>query len=174
MACNVKGTTAVSSFLTVPAGATIEPEWYHSGARGADPIDPSHLGPIDAYISNYDSNGSGAVWVKIAEEGWSNTTRKYLVRFSIEALHQAESAGGAEFYPNCAQIEVTGSGSSELPTGISFPGTFTSATPGIIWNIYYSSTYNIHTDYIIPGPGTWDPAETYSTAQCETPLDGVV
>lgn len=56
-----------------------EPEWYHAGERGADPIDPSHKGPIYTYIAPYDSNGEGDVWVKISEEAWSTKTSDWAV-----------------------------------------------------------------------------------------------
>lgn len=109
LACNVKGTTEVSGSLTVQAGDIMsvlpplptppapfspladtnilpclsntasEPEWYHAGERGADPIDPSHKGPLTTWLAPYESNTAGDVWVKIAEEGWSSTTSDWAV-----------------------------------------------------------------------------------------------
>lgn len=60
---------------------------------------------------------------------------KYLVRFDLMAMHSASGAppNGAQFYPSCAQLEVTGSGTQALPAGIAIPGTFTADTPGIVW-----------------------------------------
>ena len=51
----------------------------------------------------------------------------------IIALHLAQSIGGAEFYPACIQLNVTGSGnavpkSSDL---LSFPGAYSATDPGI-------------------------------------------
>ena len=45
------------------------------------------------------------------------------------ALHGAFEPNGAQFYPSCIQIEVTGSGSA-LPTSglVSFPGAYTEDT----------------------------------------------
>jgi len=38
---------------------------------------------------------------------------------------------GAQFYPNCVQLEVTGDGAVELPKGVSFPGAYKFSDPGI-------------------------------------------
>jgi len=52
----------------------------------------------------------------------------YILRVEIIALHEADAlysqnpARGAQFFPSCIQIQVTGSGSKTLPSGVSFPG----------------------------------------------------
>lgn len=53
----------------------------------------------------------------------------------------------AQFYVSCAQLKITGGGSS-IPTGISFPGGYPANHPGININIYYP----ILTSYAMPGP----------------------
>ncbi|TNY17650.1 glycoside hydrolase family 61 protein [Rhodotorula diobovata] len=200
MACNDKGSSAASTTLTVAAGDTIEPEWYHSGARGADPIDPSHKGPLTAWIAPYAADGNSIkdAWVQIASEAYypsssewavshmiANKGRqtvvipktlapgKYVVRFELLALHSAQSAGGAQFYPNCADVTVTGSGTTALPKGVSIPGFYKSDTPGVIWDIYYSATQDVTGDYVAPGTGTWDGSSAYSTDTCHTVVDGL-
>ena len=45
---------------------------------------------------------------------------------------------GAQFYPSCIQIEVTGSGSAFPTSFVSFPGAYTPDTPGIVFDIYTS------------------------------------
>ncbi|KAF7966168.1 hypothetical protein HWV62_39760 [Athelia sp. TMB] len=57
----------------------------------------------------------------------------YLLRHEIIALHLANTQGGAEFYPSCIQLNITGNGngkptSSEL---VSFPGAYKDTDPGI-------------------------------------------
>jgi len=53
---------------------------------------------------------------------------KYILRLEIIALHEADTlysknpARGAQLYPSCIQIEVTGSGTRDLPPGVTFPG----------------------------------------------------
>ncbi|BGP14966.1 hypothetical protein JCM10213_007231 [Rhodosporidiobolus nylandii] len=198
LACNDKGTTKVSGYLTVAPGDTIEPQWWHAGAIGSDPIADSHKGPITTWISPLSANTEGAVWVEIASEAYYQADKQwavdkllanagrntvkipstlapgdYLVRFDLLALHSASSAGGAQFYPNCAQVTVTGSGSQKLPAGVEIPGFFTEDTPGIVWDIYYSSTYDVTGDYVAPGTGVWDGSATYSTDTCHTVVDGL-
>lgn len=45
---------------------------------------------------------------------------------------------GAQFYPNCVQIEVTGDGTVELPKGVSFPGAYSYEDPGVVYDVHYS------------------------------------
>ncbi|GAA6029745.1 hypothetical protein JCM8097_001028 [Rhodosporidiobolus ruineniae] len=198
MACNDRGKMPVSGFLTVSPGDTIEPEWWHSGARGSDPIDGSHKGPLTTWISPLSTNTEGNVWVQIASEAfykdsnqWAvskmianrgrNTVKipstlapgDYLIRFDLLALHEGQNAGGAHFYPSCAQVRVVGAGTQTLPAGVAIPGFYMASTPGVVWNIYYSSSYDVTGDYIAPGTGVWDGSATYSTAVCREKIDGL-
>lgn len=80
---------------------------------------------------------------------------KYVVRFELLALHSAQSAGGAQFYPNCADVTVTGSGTTALPKGVSIPGFYKSDTPGVIWCASLSSfPASITFTDILPSAGT--------------------
>jgi cellulase len=45
---------------------------------------------------------------------------------------------GAQFYPNCVQIEVEGDGTVELPEGVSFPGAYSYEDPGIVYDVIRS------------------------------------
>lgn len=51
----------------------------------------------------------------------------------IIALHTAQSVGGAEFYPACSQITVSGGSSGKINTenAASFPGAYSATDPGI-------------------------------------------
>lgn len=70
----------------------------------------------------------------------------YLVRHEIIALHAAYSYPGAQFYPGCHQLEITGSGST-APSGlVSFPGAYAGTDAGITYDAYKA------TEYTIPGP----------------------
>lgn len=193
--CNVNN-RAVPSSVSVKGGDTVTFEWYHDN-RADDIIDLSHKGPITVYIAPRSSNGNGAVWTKLSEDGLSNgkwavenlvanggkhdvklptslAAGDYLLRAEIIALHEADtdfkvnSARGAQFYPSCSQITVT-SGGSEKPSGsFSFVGGYTSTTPGILFNLYGS-----YTSYPIPGPAVWvagttSPAKTTTVAKPST------
>lgn len=71
----------------------------------------------------------------------------YLVRHEIIALHSAYSEGGAQFYPGCHQLSVSGQGTTQPTSGlVSFPGAYGSKDPGIVFSIYGQSPYTI------PGP----------------------
>jgi cellulase len=83
------------------------------------------------YIAPTSSNGAGDVWVKLAEDGYDGdwavnrliaakgkhsitlpdlAAGTYLLRPEIIALHEGFSIGGAQFYMECVQIEVTSAG----------------------------------------------------------------
>jgi hypothetical protein len=79
------------------------------------------------------------------------TPGKYLMRNEHIALHNAGSAGGAQFYLSCAQIEVTGGGSTAPKNLVAFPGAYKASDPGIQINI----NYPIPTSYTNPGPATF-------------------
>ncbi|KAF1958091.1 glycoside hydrolase family 61 protein-like protein [Byssothecium circinans] len=123
----------------------------------------------DAYMP-----GSSAVWFKIKEEGRTGTSNTwasqtimkagnavkytipkclkpgyYLVRHETLALHASYSYPGAQFYPGCHQLKVTGSGST-TPSGlVSFPGAYKGSDPGITYDAYKAQTYTI------PGPAVF-------------------
>lgn len=57
------------------------------------------------------------------------------------ALHEGDASylknqfRGAQFYPNCVQIEVVGDGTVELPKGVSFPGAYDYSDPGVVFDV---------------------------------------
>lgn len=54
----------------------------------------------------------------------------------IIALHASYTYPGAQFYPGCHQLNVTGGGST-TPTGlVSFPGAYKGTDPGITYDAY--------------------------------------
>ncbi|KIY66381.1 lytic polysaccharide monooxygenase [Cylindrobasidium torrendii FP15055 ss-10] len=166
--------------ITVPAGSTLTAEWHHtlSGADSsdkADPIDPSHKGPIISYLAKVDdatqTDVTGLKWFKIHEDGYDASSDtwavdklvanggkvdfkipdcvapgQYLLRHELIALHSAGSYPGAQFYMECAQLEITGSGSAS-PDTVEFPGAYAGSDPGITINIYQTLD-----EYTIPGP----------------------
>ncbi|KAL1704263.1 glycoside hydrolase family 61 protein [Schizophyllum commune] len=72
----------------------------------------------------------------------------YLLRHENLALHGATNVGGAQFYPVCVQLTVTGGGSL-APSGLSFPGAYSAEDPGIHFNPYQGDAAN--EAYIPPG-----------------------
>jgi hypothetical protein len=73
----------------------------------------------------------------------------YVLRHEIIALHGAESADGAQNYPQCINLDVTGSGTA-APEGTLGEALYTPTDPGILVNIYASMA-----SYTIPGPALY-------------------
>jgi len=145
-----------------------------------DVIDASHKGPVIAYMKKVGDAttdvGYGAGWFKVSQAGLTNAASQnwavtdlinnkgiqnipipsciasgqYLLRAEIIALHAASSAGGAQFYMECAQINVTGGSGAKSPATVSLPGAYKSSDPGITINIYSNPT-----SYTIPGPAVF-------------------
>lgn len=99
----------------------------------------------------------------------------YLLRGEIIALHEADtaynvnSARGAQFYMECVQISVTGSGTTTLPSGVAIPGAYSYADPGVVFNLYGSFT-----SYTIPGPAVWDGTTSGASASTSAVASSVV
>ncbi|KAF2010034.1 carbohydrate-binding module family 1 protein [Aaosphaeria arxii CBS 175.79] len=152
------------------------------GANDPDhPIAKSHKGPISYWLAKVDSAANtgttGLQWFKVAHEGLSNgkwavdnmianqgwhyftmpsciAPGEYLLRVELLALHSAGQSGQAQFYMECAQIKITGSGTSKGSNFVSFPGAYKSNDPGILLSIYDTTgqPYMGGKPYQIPGP----------------------
>ncbi|KAK7921709.1 endoglucanase [Apiospora marii] len=70
----------------------------------------------------------------------------YVLRHEIIALHSAGQENGAQNYPQCINLEVTGSG-TEQPEGTPATKLYTASDAGIKFNIYQKLD-----SYPIPGP----------------------
>ncbi|KAF2630107.1 carbohydrate-binding module family 1 protein [Macroventuria anomochaeta] len=182
MTCNVAGVKAAKS-ITVKGGDKIAFEWHHDNNQASDDIiASSHKGPIMVYASKA---GSSYSWTKIWEDGYSNgkwavdkliagsytgkpgqhdltlpnlAPGDYVLRPEINALHEGNRQGGAQFYMECVHIKVEGSGTAQLPAGVSFPGAYKATDAGVLFDIYSGFT-----SYPMPGPKVWDGASSGST-----------
>ncbi|KAJ9160527.1 Endoglucanase B [Coniochaeta hoffmannii] len=110
----------------------------------------------------------------------------YLIRAEMIGLHEADASyeknpmRGAQFYPNCVQIEIVGNGTVELPSGVSFPGAYKYSDPGVVYDIYCSTktkptvpcTSSLVGTYPIPGPTVWSGAWPDTTAVELGPVSG--
>lgn len=70
----------------------------------------------------------------------------YVLRHEIIALHSAGTTDGAQNYPQCFNLEVTGSGTA-VPTGTLGEALYTPSDAGILINIYAAIS-----SYVVPGP----------------------
>ncbi|KAE8441075.1 hypothetical protein EG329_005904 [Mollisiaceae sp. DMI_Dod_QoI] len=171
MLCN--GGTSAALNATVAAGGTVTAKWAQWTHQ---------QGPVMVWMykcaGDFKScDGKGKAWFKIDQQGmtaapltsnnwgtavvyaklqWTSTIPKalasgnYLIRHELLALHQANTP---QFYPECAQITVTGGGSG-VPSGsflTSIPGYATMSDPGVMVDIYSSKA----TTYTCPGPAVW-------------------
>jgi lytic cellulose monooxygenase (C1-hydroxylating) len=190
-AMNCNGGKATTDFVDFTAGSEITMQWHHNNpatiAGDADePIAASHMGPIMVYMAKASTNGEGAVWTKIYEDGLTNGVwavkkfidnkgkitvtlpnledGEYLIRPEMIGLHEANRAKGAQFYNGCGQIKVTG-GSVTLPaSGTDMTKAYSATDPGVLYDMYArSSTYEI------PGPKVWDGAGSGSGSAPSTP-----
>ncbi|KAK1593805.1 family 61 glycosyl hydrolase [Colletotrichum navitas] len=147
-----------------------------TGSGPADIMDSTHKGPTIAYLKKVNDatsdSGIGSGWFKIQQDGYNNgvwgtekvingqgrhsikipeciAPGQYLLRAEMIALHAAGSYPGAQFYMECAQINVVGGTGSKTPSStVSFPGAYKSSDPGVTISIYYPPV----TTYTIPGP----------------------
>jgi len=166
----------------------------------ADPIDPGHKGPVLAYLaavpSALQTDVTGLKWFKVYHDGYISSSQtwgvdrlyankgkvsftlpscippgNYFLRGEVIALHGASSKNGAQFYMECAQINIVGGGAAS-PSAVSFPGAYNANDPGILIDIYYPTV----TSYTIPGPtvftcpggGSGSPPTTSSPAAVPT------
>ncbi|KAI0076549.1 cellulose-growth-specific protein [Panus rudis PR-1116 ss-1] len=187
LACNDDGTAgALQLTATVEAGSAITAYWNQ--------VWPHPYGPMLTYLAQCpgssctDANAKSLKWFKIDEAGllsgtiadgywgsgkmidqnssWTTTipstvpSGNYLIRFETIALHSLP----AQFYPECAQIQITGGG-SRAPTSdelVTFPGAYSASDPGLTVDLYDNEAKS-ETTYVIPGPplygsGTGAPA----------------
>lgn len=78
---------------------------------------------------------------------------RYVLRHEIIALAGALRRNGAQNYPQCINIEVTGNGTDGLRSGTLGVNLYSVDEPGILLSIYR------WVDYIIPGPPLYKPSE---------------
>jgi cellulase len=124
-----------------------------TGSAPNDVMDSSHKGPTMAYLKKVGDattdSGVGGGWFKIQEDGLASDGKwgtervingqgrhairipeciapgQYLLRAEMLALHGAGNYPGAQFYMECAQINVVGGSGSKTPSStVSFPGAY--------------------------------------------------
>ncbi|KAK0636099.1 glycoside hydrolase family 61 protein [Bombardia bombarda] len=150
-----------------------------SGTAPNDIMDISHKGPSIAYLKKVTDattdTGVGPGWFKIQEDGMRSDSTwgtdrvvngqgrhtitipsciapgQYLLRAEMIALHGASQYPGAQFYMECAQINVVGGTGAKTPSTVSFPGAYSGSDPGVKLSIYWP----VVTNYVIPGPSVF-------------------
>ena len=168
-----KSATSVSSAATVAAGGSVTLQWDTWPESHKGPV-IDYIAPVSGDFASVDA--ASLSFVKIAESGlisgsnpgtwaadeliangnsWtveipsSLAPGNYVLRHEILALHSAGNANGAQSYPQCINLEVTGSGST-TPSGESLVGAYSADEPGVLFNLY-----GAFDSYPIPGPAVW-------------------
>lgn len=176
MQCNDPGTAGALQ-STVAAGSQVTAywnDWEHQ------------IGPVLVWMAScgsscLDYEPSGDVWFKINQTGlisgtlssglwgmgelvsnnnsWTVTIPEtlkpgaYLLRHELLAIH---TSNAPQWYPECGQILVTGSGtatpSSEYLAAI--PGVWSMSDPNVDIDIYSNANADV-TNYTIAGPAVW-------------------
>jgi cellulase len=70
-----------------------------------------------------------------------------VLRHEILALHAAGQTNGAQAYPQCINIVVSGSGTGKLSGGTVGTSLYKATDPGVLFNVFRSFT-----SYPVPGP----------------------
>ncbi|KAL6912474.1 hypothetical protein FSST1_010234 [Fusarium sambucinum] len=166
IACHIKSAPGKTS-ASVKAGGSVEFQW------SAWP--ESHMGPVLTYVAKCagkctEADPATLKWVKIDAAGldgtwaaadliknnntWTTTVPEtlaagsYVFRHEIIALHGAGSKNGAQNYPQCFNIDITGSG-TDSPEGTLTTELYSDSEPGILFDPYKGSAYEI------PGPAMY-------------------
>lgn len=183
-----RGATPAGTSATVAAGGKVELQWTvwpdsHHGpvldylAKCSGKCEDADKESLDFF--KIDAGGlisatpSPGTWASddliAANNSWTVTIPSsiapgnYVLRHEIIALHSAGNADGAQSYPQCINLKVTGSG-SDTPTGEPATEFYTADDPGILVDIYYGLT-----KYEIPGPSVYGGGDSGSPAPSSAP-----
>ncbi|CAL1703189.1 unnamed protein product [Somion occarium] len=78
---------------------------------------------------------------QVQQESYSNAPSRLGNTHEILALHGATNIGGAQLYPVCVQLTVTGSG-TKTSSGLAFPGAYSATDPDIHFSPYQGDAAN--------------------------------
>lgn len=167
--CHRGATNGALNNATVAAGDSIKVTWNtwpdsHHGpiidyiAAADDPttVDKTTLEFVKIQESGLVSGSNPGTWAtdSLISNGltWeipipaSLKPGNYVLRHEIIALHSASNADGAQNYPQCVNVQVTGSGST-LPAGTKGEALYTEDDKSLVFNIYTDFD-----SYTVPGP----------------------
>ena len=171
-----KGATPAQIAVNVAAGGTVEVQWntwpdshhgpvidYLANCNGeCTTVDKTTLkfNKIDeAGLVSWDSQPGH--WATddllAADKKWTVTILpniapgNYVLRHELIGLHGAFQDAGAQNYPQCINLKVSGSGTDALANGTAGTALYTPTDPGIKVDIY-----NKLDSYQIPGPELYD------------------
>lgn len=119
-------------------------KFFKFDARGLiDDSNPPGVWATDDLISD------GKKWTVAIPGDIANG--EYVLRNEIIALHSAAQKDGAQNYPQCLNLKVTGSGGSAVPDGTAGEKLYKDTDPGILVDIYSPID-----EYVMPGPAMYN------------------
>lgn len=175
ISCHLGATSAKKS-AAVTAGSDIELKWNTWPQSHHGPV-INYLADCGGDCANADKNslkwfkiqekgqielgsggGSPGFWAddELFENNLSMSVKipsdikpgNYVLRHEIIALHEGLEQGGAQFYPQCINLKISGGG-TKSPEGTVATELYQSNDPGVLYNIYNDEK---HPTYTIPGP----------------------
>jgi len=170
IACH-KSAKSTSTSIPVKAGDTLKLQWDTWPESHHGPV-TDYLAKVSSHSP---STSAGSLsFFKIAEKGlvngasppglWASddliknnfawnvkipaslAAGSYVLRHEIIGLHSAGNPNGAQAYPQCINIVVSGGGST-VPAGTPATSLYKATDPGILFNLYGTLS-----SYKIPGP----------------------
>ncbi|KAJ6259398.1 Endoglucanase-4 [Drechslerella dactyloides] len=174
--CNNGGNNPLDvGTIEVAAGDTLRLVWDQWGSSHSGPV-MTYMAKCTPNCASFKGD-TGSPWFKIdqfaydasktppwgsdylARQGaWWKVTipptlsaGEYLLRHEILGLHVASTVNGAQFYPSCVHLKVTGGGGAN-PNGVALPGAYNpNDTGGRCYNrepIYHTDDYtSYHKDH---------------------------
>ncbi|KAF2026221.1 glycoside hydrolase [Setomelanomma holmii] len=169
IACH-KSAKSNGASVPVKPGSKVTFQWDTWPVSHAGPVQ-EYIAPVSGDFSTADP--AKLSWTKIQSGAWKSGNNpgawvtddlvkngfqwdltipnlapgNYVVRHEIIALHAAGQANGAQAYPQCINIVVSGSGTTKLTGGVPATSFYKATDPGILFNIY-----SAFTSYTVPGP----------------------
>ncbi|KAH6910809.1 glycoside hydrolase [Coprinopsis sp. MPI-PUGE-AT-0042] len=176
--CNKGGNVPTAAFANVTAGSQVKFQWDQWGSSHSGPV-MNYMAKCTNGCANFKGD-TGSLWFKIDHFGWdpkqtpawgsdrlaaqgaswtvtipkSISNGEYLLRHEILGLHVAGTVGGAQFYPHCIQVRVSGGGSAN-PSGLALPGAYSATESGVHTQLWWYSASNATAKYTIPGGPVW-------------------
>jgi cellulase len=170
--CHI-GATNAGVAAPVKAGGTVEFQWtpwpsshhgpmidYLANCNGpCETVDKTTLeffkiDEVGLLNPNIDDGNWGSDVMIANNNSWTVVippniaTGNYVVRHETIALHAASTEGGAQNYPFCFNLAITGSG-SDNPEGVPAESFYHEDDPGLVYDIYANPPLP---SYTIPGP----------------------
>ena len=178
--CNNGGNIPAKGTIQLAAGTKVKFIWDQWGSSHSGPV-MTYIARCPNGCATFKGD-TGNVWVKIDQMAYDTTKNppwgsdflakqgatwtvtvpptlqagEYLLRHEILGLHVAGTVNGAQFYPSCTHVKVTGGGSAN-PTGIALPGSYNpNDANGVLvelWRINQGQK-----NYTAPGGAMWSGA----------------